>query len=114
MRPPSVRVLLRVPQELDDLLQLLLGLVDAGHVREAHLHVVFREDAVLAAGKRHHAAFGAADAAEEEAPDGEEQQEREDPAEDLGQPAADELAGVLHAGGIELLEQLRILDARRR
>ena len=33
--PAEARVLLRVLQELDDLLQLVLGLVDAGHVREA-------------------------------------------------------------------------------
>ena len=57
------RVLPRVPQELDDLLQLLLGLVHAGHVREAHLHIVFGEDAVLAARERHDPALGAADAA---------------------------------------------------
>ena len=102
-----------VLQELDDLLQLLLGLVHAGDVREAHLHVVFGEHAVLAAGERHHAAFGAAHPAEEEAPERNQQQEREHPAEDLRQPAADELAGVLHAGGVELLEQLRVLDPRR-
>ena len=39
--------------------------------------------------------------------------QRKDPAEDLGQPAADELAGVLHARRVEILEQLRVLDARR-
>ena len=54
------RVLLRVLQELDDLLELLLGLVHAGDIREAHLHVVFGEDAMLAARERHHAAFRAA------------------------------------------------------
>ena len=47
--------------------------------------------------KRHHAAFGAADAAEEERPQADEQQDRDDPAEHLGQPAADHLAAVLHA-----------------
>jgi hypothetical protein len=34
MRPPSALELLRIAQELDDLLQVLLGLVDAGHVLE--------------------------------------------------------------------------------
>ena len=90
-------VLLRVLQELDDLLQLLLGLVDARHVGEADLDVVFGEHAVLAAGKRHHAAFGAAHPPEEEAPDREQQQEWDHPAEDFREPAADELARVLHA-----------------
>ncbi len=101
-------------QELDDLLQLLLGLVHAGDVREADLHVVFGVDLRLAARERHDAALGAAHPAEEEAPDAEQQQQRHDPAEDLGQPAADDLARVLDLVGLELLDELRILDARRR
>ena len=92
-------------------LQLVLGLVDAGHVREPHLHVVVGVDLRAAARERHHAAFGAAHAAEEEAPERDEKQERDDPAEQLGQPAVGDLAGVLHAVLLELLDQLRILDA---
>ena len=102
-----------IAQELDDLFQLLLGLVHAGHIREAHLHIVVCKDAMLAPRKRHHAAFGAADAAREVAPDDEDEDERKDPSENLGQPPADELAGVLHARRVEILEQLRVLDARR-
>jgi hypothetical protein len=45
--------------------------------------------------------------------DAEEQQQRHNPAEDFGQPPADHLAGVLHARGVEILDELRILDARR-
>ena len=71
LRNPAaeVRVLLRVLQELDDLLQLLLGFVDAGDVGEAHLHFVVGVDLRAAARERHDAAFGAAHAPEEEAPD---------------------------------------------
>ena len=65
----EVRVLLRGLQELDDLLQLVLGFVDAGDVGEADLHFVVGVDLGAAARERHDAAFGAAHAAEEEAPD---------------------------------------------
>ncbi len=106
------RVFLRVLEELDNLLEFLLGLVHAGDVGEAHFHIVFGEDAMLAARKRHDAAFGAAHASEEEAPDGKQQQQRDDPAEDFRKPAADRLAGVLHARRLEVLDQLRIFDAR--
>ena len=65
LRNPAadVRVLLRMLQELDDLHQLFLGLVDAGHIAEAHLHVVFGVDLRAAARERHHAALGAAHSA---------------------------------------------------
>ena len=60
------RVLARVLQELDDLAQLLRGLVHARDVREAHLHVVVRVDLRAAARERHDAALGAAHPPEEE------------------------------------------------
>jgi hypothetical protein len=110
---PERRVLPRVPQELDDLLEFLLGLVHASNVGEAHLDVVFGKHPVLAARKRHDAAFGAAEATGEVAPDHEDENERQDPTENLGQPPADELARVLHAGRVEILEQLRIFDSGR-
>ena len=114
MRPPSVVYFFGVLQELDDLPQLVLGLVHASHVCEAHFHVVVGVDLGAAARERHHAAFGAAHAAEEEAPDGDEQHERDDPAEDLRQPAAHRLAGVLDLVRLEVLDELRVLDARGR
>ena len=110
----EARVLPRGLQELDDLAQLLRGFVHARDVLEAHLDIVFGEDLGLAAGEGHHAAFGAADAAEEERPKPDEQQDGHDPAEDLGQPAADDLAAVLHAGLVEVLDELGIVDARGR
>ncbi len=110
----QVGVLLRVLQELDDLLELVLRLLDARHVREAHLHFVVGVNLGLAARERHHAAFRARHAAEEEAPDADQEQQRNDPAEQLGQPAVHHLSGVLHAPGFELLGQLRVVDARDR
>ena len=67
--PPIVVYFFGVLQELDDLLQLVLGLVDARDVAEADLDVVVRVDLRLAARERHDAAFGAAHAAEEEDPE---------------------------------------------
>ena len=110
----QVRVLLRVLQELDDLLELLLGFVDAGHIREAHFHFIVRVNLRFAARERHHPAFRAAHAPEEEAPDGDQEDDRDDPAEQLRQPRVDDLAGVLHALRFELLDELRIFDGRRR
>ena len=104
-------VLLRGLEELDDLAQLFLGLVHAGHVAEPHLHVVVGVDLGAAARERHDAAFGAAHAAEEEAPQRDQEDERNDPAEQLGDPPVGHLAGVLDAALLELLDQLRILDA---
>ena len=108
----DARVLLRVLQELDDLAQLVFRLVDARHVPEPHLDVVFGGvDLRAAARERHHAAFGAAHAAEEEAPERDEEEERNDPAEQLAHPAVGDLAGVLHAVLLEILDELGILDA---
>src|SRR4029434_5740664 len=62
----------------------------------------------------HHATFRASHPPEEKAPDSEEQQQRNDPAEDLGQPPAHELARILDPMGVEFLDELRVVDARRR
>ena len=103
-------VFLRRLEELDDLAQLLLGLVHARDVAEADLDVVFRVDLGATAGERHHPAFGASHPAEEEAPQADQENERNDPAEDLADPPAGHLAGVLDAAGFEILDQFRILD----
>ena len=105
--PAEVRVLLRGLQELDDLAQLVLGLVHAGHVPEADLDVALRVDLRAAARERHDAALGAADAPEEEAPERDQEQQREDPAEQFRQPAVDRLARVLDPGAFEVLDELR-------
>ena len=82
------RVLLRGLQELDDLLQLFLGLVHAGHVAEPDLDVVVGVDLRAAPGERHDAAFGAAHPPEEEGPEPDDEDQRDDPAEHVGDPPA--------------------------
>ena len=109
----DVRVFLRMLQELDDLHQLFFGFVDAGHIAEAHLHVVFRVDLRAAAGERHDAALGAAHPAEKEAPERHEQEQGNDPAQQLGQPPVHQLAGVLDTGLFELGDERGIFDTRR-
>ena len=83
----DARVLLRGLEELDDLPQLVFRLVHARHVAEPHLHVVVGVDLRAAARERHHAPFGAAHPPEEEAPERDEEDERDDPAEQLGRPS---------------------------
>ena len=114
-RNPSaeIRVLLGSPEELHDFLQLVLGFVDARDIREAHLDLVVGVNLGAAAREGHDAAFGAAHAPEEEAPDPDEDNQRDDPAKQLRQPAIGDLAGVLHLSRFELLGQLRIVHAGR-
>ena len=116
LRNPAaeVRVFFRVLEELDDLLELVLGLVDARDVGEPHLHFIVGIDLRAASREGHHASFGAGHPPEEEAPDADQEQQRDDPAEHVRQPAIDDFAGVLHAFRVELLGELRILDAGRR
>ena len=114
MRAADARVPSRRLEELDDLPELFLSLVDAGDVDELHLDVVLGVNLGAAAREGHHAAFGPAHAAEEEAPQCDEKDERNDPAEYLPNPPIGDLAGVLHAVLLEILEQLWIFDANGR
>ena len=92
MRPPRLVYFFGFFRNSTISLQLLLGLVDAGDVGEPDLHFVVGVDLRAAARERHDAAFGAAHAAEEEAPEADEEDQRHDPAEQLGQPAVGDLA----------------------
>ena len=109
----QVRVLLRVLEKLDDLLQLVFGFVDAGDVREPHLHLIVGVNLRAAPRERHHSAFGATHPPEEEAPDADEEHQRNDPTEQIGQPAVGHLALVFHTFGFELLDELRVFDPGR-
>ena len=106
----DARVFLRVLQELDDFPQLVFGFIHARHIPEPHLHVVVGVDLRLAARERHDAAFGAAHAPEEEAPQPDEEDERDDPAEDFGNPAVGHFARVFDAALLEVFDQLGVLD----
>ena len=116
LRNPAAQVgeLARGLQELDDFAQLLRGFIHARDILERRLDVVLGVDLGLAARERHDAAFGAAKPSREERPRGDDQHEGQQVTNDFRQPTADDLARVLHAGGIELLDQFRILDPRRR
>jgi hypothetical protein len=74
------------------------------------LDVVVGVDLRLAARERHHAPFGAAHAAQEEGPEPDDEDQRDDPAEHVRQPAVGDLARVLDAVLLELLGQLRVGD----
>ena len=99
----EVRVFLGILQELDDLFQLVFRLVDARDIQKTHLHFIVRVDLRAAAGEGHHAAFRAAHSSEEESPDGDEEDQRENPAQHFRQPAAGHLARVLDAFAFEFL-----------
>ncbi len=68
---------LRVLQELDDLLQLALRLVDAGHVVEGHAALLLGQHARARLAEAHGAAAARLHLAHEEHPDADQQQHRE-------------------------------------
>ncbi len=106
LRDPSAetRELLRVLEKLDDLLQLLLRLVDAGHVLEGDLDLVLHVDLGLALAQRHETSLLPAHALHEKIPDAEEDHDRENPGEQIAQERALHLA---LEGHLVLVEKLR-------
>ena len=92
-------VLLGVLEEIDDLDQLRLGLVDAGHVGETRLGLLLDIDLGPGAADRHQAAEALLfrEAPEHEGPDGEEDQDRHDPGHEVAQEGVLGHAGELHA-----------------
>ena len=99
---------LGIAQEVDDFLQLVLGLVHPGDVGEADLDVGLHVDLGLALADLHHAAaHAAADALEQEQPDAEEQRRRNHPAGQVAQEGAFHLAGEMHRVLRQVLGQLR-------
>src|SRR5262249_7899652 len=110
----EVGVLLRVFQELDDLFQLVFRLIDAGDIRKSHLYFVVGVDFRAAPSEGHHATLGAAHSPEKETPDADEENQRYDPAEEIGQPSAGDFARILDVFRLELFDQLRVFNAGRR
>ena len=76
--PAQLLELLRLAQVLDDLLQLFLGLIHAGHVFERDLLLLHREQARAALAERQRLVAARLHLAQHEEPDGAEQHERAD------------------------------------
>ena len=110
----DARVFFWILEELDDLAQFFFGLVDARHVAELDLDVVFfRVDLGAAARERHDATFRATDPAKEKAPEGDQEDQGKDPSQHFGDPAVGDGARVFDAVLLELFDELGILDADR-
>jgi hypothetical protein len=111
-------VLLRVLQEVDDLLEFGLGLVDAGDIGESDLGVGLDVDLGLALADGHEAAAEAllfGNLAENKHPQGEEDDDGQDPRQDVAQDGAEAAfrgAAILDAILLEFGGNVRI-DARR-
>jgi hypothetical protein len=106
-KPP---VLLGLLQELDDLLQLVLGFVDAGDVVERGLRILLHVNLGLALADRHQAAeallFG--HAADEEHPDQKKEQGRQDPGQEVAEKGALDFSAEFHVVLGKLVRKRRI------
>src|SRR6185369_12421518 len=83
---PEAAVALGVAQEVDDLLQLRLGLLDAGDVAEARLDVLLAVDAGAVLSEHQRRAGTATQASRHEAPYEHHHGDRQHPAEEEGAP----------------------------
>ena len=104
--------LLRVAQELDDLLQVFLGLVDAGDVLEGDAAMRLGEKLRLRLAEAERLAAGALHLPHEEDPHGEDQEHREpgdDHADQRLAALGHRLGGDRDAAALEPLDQLGIL-----
>jgi hypothetical protein len=99
--------LLRVLQEVDDLGQLFLGLVDAGHVLEGDAVLVLGQQAGLGLSEAHGAARAALHLAHEEDPHADQQQDRQAVQQEAQQgKAARGLDLDIRALALQALDQL--------
>jgi hypothetical protein len=107
--------LLRIAQELDDLFEVLLGLVHAGDVGKGHAAMRLGQKLGLGLAEAHCAAGATLHLAHEEDPDAEDEQHRQE-----GSEIAQETGGAValrprHDGDVLRLEALhqRVVDHRR-
>ncbi len=111
--PPAEPLeLLRVAQELHDLLQVLLGLIDSSDVLERHASVRLRQQLCLGFTESERLAAGALHLAHEENPHGQNEEHREPRHQHADQrlPSfARRLGGDLNAVVLQPLDQVRIL-----
>ena len=96
---------LRVLQELDDLLQLDLGLVGAGHVGEGDLGRVAGEQFRLRLPERERAAAAGLELAQQEEPEPEDDDPGQRRDDDRGDAALGLLGQDRHAGVLEALDE---------
>ena len=104
--------LLRIAQELDDLLQVVLRLVDAGDVLERDAAMALGEQLRLRLAEAHGPAAARLHLAHEEDPHGDEQQHREpghEHAEQRRHVVLGRLGGDLHALLLQLVDQAGIV-----
>ena len=112
LRDPSAEAAigLRIAQKVDNFLQLALGFVDPGHIRESGLNAAFDIDLGLGFAHGHHAAkpllFG--EAADEERPQSEQQQHRHDPRQQVAQECRLDYASKFDVVLSELLGERNI------
>jgi hypothetical protein len=93
----EAREFLRVAQELDDLLELFLGLVDAGDVVEGHAAMLFGQQLRLGLAKAHRAAASAAlHPVHEEDPDADQQQSSSGSCSRRKTPSSGPMQALLH------------------
>ena len=99
-------------QEVDHLAQLLLRLVDAGDVGEPDVDVLLHVDLGLAAAQRHEAVLPRlAEAANHQHPEHADERDRDQPADGVAPERALDDAGDAHAVRVEVLQQIRVVDA---
>ena len=110
--PAELLELLRIAQELDDLLQIFLGLVDAGDVVEGDAAMALGEQLRLGLAEAHGPAAAGLHLAHEEDPHGDEEQHREpghEHAEQRRHVVLRRLGGDLHALLMQLVDQAGIV-----
>ena len=110
--PAELLEFLRVAQELDDLLQIFLGLVDAGDVVEGHAAMPLGEQLGLGLAEAHGAPAARLHLAHEENPHRDQQQHgepRHQHAEQRRHVVLRRLGGDLHALLVQLVDQVRIV-----
>ena len=105
---------MRVLQEIDDLDQLVLGLVDAGDIGEGDLGLLLDIDLGAALADRHQPAEPALPhPPDREHPDADKEDRRQDPGEQIGDPMALDHPAVGHAVLVQALGELGRLHPRR-
>ena len=112
MRAAELLEFLRVAEELDDLLQVLLGLIDAGDVVERDAAVPLGEELRLGLAEAHGAAAARLHLAHEEDPDRDQEQHgepRHEHAEERGHVFLGGFGRDLHAFLVELVDQVRVV-----